>query len=201
MSNPGGITLKAASVRMVKMANEAFHTSESSGTEGRYVSHFKFPSLEAMHRFEDAWTDFNMVLREKLVDEAIARDSSLKAVVAERGVKHVGTDELNRAAAAMEVQASDETAPEDVGPSNESNGPTAEDTERVVEAMETMAASVPVTVRVRVPEEAAEYMDMVSTLCGEDRDTVASVMFAMASLRPGFMEKGSLPTGDGAPPA
>lgn len=190
MSTPGGMTLKAASIRMAKMANEAFHTSSSSGTEGLYISTFKFPSLEAMQDFEGAWIDFNMVLREKLVDEAIARDSSLKAVVAERGVKHVGTDELNRAAAAMEMKVGDE-----------SHGPTAEDTERVVEAMETMAASVPVTVRVRVPEEAAEYMDMVSTLCGEDRDTVASVMFAMASLRPGFMEKGSLPTGDGAPPA
>lgn len=190
MSTPGAMTLKDAAVKLAALANESFHTSESSGTENWYLSKFEFKTLEAMQNFESAWIDFNTAMRDELIAAAIVRDPSLAEVVARPGgARNVGTDELNRAAAAMEMKVGDE-----------SHGPTAEDTERVVETMETIAASVPVTVHVRVPEEAAEYMDKVSMLCGEHRDTVASVMFAMASLRPGFLEKGPLPTGDSVPP-
>lgn len=184
MNNPGAMPLKDAAVRLASTSCQAFHTSESSGTEGLYVSKFKFPSLEAMHKFEGAWTDFNQSLRDDLITAAVARDPSLEEVAARPGgATIVGTNELQRVAAALDAPIED-CEPE----------PTPEASEAVAEALETMAASEPISVRVRVPEEAANYMNLVSTLCGEDRDTVASVMFAMASLRPGFMEKGSLPT-------
>ena len=184
MSTPGGMTLKDAAVKLAALANESFHTSESSGTENWYLSKFEFKTLEAMQNFESAWIDFNTAMRDELIAAAIARDPSLAEVVARPGgATIVGTNELQRVAVALDAS-SEDCEPE----------PTPEAPEAVAEALETMAASEPISVRVRVPEEAANYMNLVSTLCGEDRDTVASVMFAMASLRPGFMEKGPLPT-------